>query len=130
MHPIFAQDLLHAAAPTTLRREHMAEVEARHAELRRLEASIDAVTELHGEFELFLATQQERIEEIILNATGTEECLRAGNREISRAIVYRQRSRKRWVWVMGGVVVLAGLLALLTYLALTGRFGGAAMIKG
>ncbi|KAJ3355528.1 Plasma membrane t-SNARE, secretory vesicle fusion [Kappamyces sp. JEL0680] len=117
----FAQEMLNSRIGA--QRRVLQEVQGRHEELRKMEASIEELATLFMDLQVLLETQQNQIDTIETQVEYTAEHIEEGGREIKRAISIRKSSRKKMWYIVAAVVILILILAAIAYIQRCQWFG-------
>lgn len=117
----FAQEMLNSRIGA--QRRVLQEVQGRHEELRKVEASIEELATLFMDLQVLLETQQNQIDVIETQVEYTAQHVEDGGLEIKRAISIRKSSRKKMWYIVVGVLVLILILVAICYLMRCQWFG-------
>lgn len=94
-------------------RKRYADIEARHADIIKLENSIRELHDIFTDVALLVEGQGELVDRVEYHVERTCEYVEFGRMEMRKAHVLRNRSFKKRVWVFAGVVVLLLCLVLI-----------------
>ncbi|XP_049868439.1 syntaxin-like isoform X2 [Pectinophora gossypiella] len=104
-------------AETAAARLALREAEARHAELRRVEAALRDVRELFAQLAALTAAQQDAIDSVEHTALQASDHVGDGQRQLLKGSVTRKRARKKQVSLI--ICLASGFLLVLLVLVLT-----------
>ncbi|KAH6579371.1 hypothetical protein BASA61_010297 [Batrachochytrium salamandrivorans] len=119
--PVFSQEMLSSRVGE--QRRALQEVQGRHAELRKMEESIEELAQLFQDMQVLLETQQTVIDTIDTHVENAVQYVQEGDKELTQAIRHREASRKKW-WIITAIVIAILLaLAVVCYLQRCPFFG-------
>ncbi|XP_018645693.1 syntaxin, putative [Schistosoma mansoni] len=111
---IFIRDII---TDTQQARQNLADIEARHEDIMKLEKSI---RELHGLFTdmaALIETQGELVDRIDVNVKQTQDYVAEARQETKKAVVYKKKSRKKKFIIIGvccAIVVIIIIIVIAT----------------
>ncbi|CAH8605745.1 unnamed protein product [Schistosoma rodhaini] len=111
---IFTQGII---TDTQQARQNLADIEARHEDIMKLEKSI---RELHGLFTdmaALIETQGELVDRIDVNVKQTQDYVAEARQETKKAVVYKKKSRKKKFIIIGvccAIVVIIIIIVIST----------------
>ncbi|CAH8545606.1 unnamed protein product [Heterobilharzia americana] len=104
---IFTQGIL---TDTQQARQNLADIEARHEDIMKLEKSIRELHDLFVDMAALVETQGELIDRIDVNVKQTQDYVAEARQETKKAVVYKKKSRKKKYIIIG---VCCGVLAII-----------------
>ncbi|KAJ3325483.1 Plasma membrane t-SNARE, secretory vesicle fusion [Boothiomyces sp. JEL0866] len=96
-------------------RQILQEVQGRHQELEKLEASIEELATLFMDMQMLLNQQQDTINVIDTQIEDTVRHIEEGGTEITKAVSIRKASRKKMWYITGLILVLLLIVAGVIY---------------
>ncbi|KAJ3062977.1 Plasma membrane t-SNARE, secretory vesicle fusion [Podochytrium sp. JEL0797] len=110
----FSQQLL--SSRNDKQRRALEEVQDRHTELQKIERSLTELFDLFQEMQQLIEVQQEMINNVESNVENTVAYMEEGSKELTKAIVYRKKTRKRQWWIWAIVLVLLAIIGVAVYI--------------
>ncbi|KAA0199774.1 Syntaxin [Fasciolopsis buskii] len=107
---IFTQGIL---MDTQQARQNVADIEARHEDIMKLERSIRELYELFNELANLVDTQGEMIDRIEYNVSNTKDHVENAKIAVTQAVVYKKKSRKKKIIIISVVVAVVVLLIII-----------------
>ncbi|KAJ2746740.1 hypothetical protein GGI20_001070 [Coemansia sp. BCRC 34301] len=93
-------------------------VEERHADIKKIEKTINELAQMFVEVSEMVNQQQEVIDSIDTAVEGAYTDVRAANTEVKGAIVYRQKSRKKLWCIVIFLIIVVIIVGLVLYFKL------------
>ncbi|XP_012697830.1 syntaxin-2-like [Clupea harengus] len=111
---VFTSDILLDAQIT---RKAMNEIESRHQDILRLEASIKELHEMFMDIAVLVETQGEMMNNIETNVSSASEYVISGKIATKKAVRYQKQARRKYIIVAIVVLVLLAVIALIVGLS-------------
>ncbi|XP_062410179.1 syntaxin-2-like [Sardina pilchardus] len=111
---VFTSDLL---LDEQLTRNAVNEIESRHQDILKLEASIKELHEMFIDIAVLVENQGEMINNIETNVSSAAEYVNAGKIETKKAVRYQKQARRKYIIIGIVVLILLGLIALIVGLS-------------
>ncbi|CAH8545581.1 unnamed protein product [Heterobilharzia americana] len=111
---IFTQGIL---TDTQQARQNLADIEARHEDIMKLEKSIRELHDLFVDMAALVETQGELIDRIDVNVKQTQDYVAEARQETKKAVVYKKKSRKKMFILIGigcGILLIILIIILST----------------
>ncbi|CAB3383725.1 Hypothetical predicted protein [Cloeon dipterum] len=94
-------------------RQALADVEARHKEIIKLEKNITELRDLFIEMAMLVATQGDMIDRIETHVMNAGEAVSEAARQTKKAVVYRSKARKKKIIIIIVLIVIAIIVTLI-----------------
>ncbi|KAK4470152.1 hypothetical protein MN116_005734 [Schistosoma mekongi] len=111
---IFTQGII---TDTQQARQNLADIEARHEDIMKLEKSIRELHDLFVDMAALVETQGELVDRIDVNVKQTQDYVAEARQETKKAVVYKKKSRKKKFIIIGvccAVVVIIIIIVVAT----------------
>jgi syntaxin 1A len=93
-------------------KQTLAEIEARHADIIKLENSIRGLRDMFLDMALLISNQGDMIDRVLYNVENTKDYVEQGKTEIVTARVYMAKARKKKIMIIACLVIFFILLIL------------------
>ncbi|XP_042204730.1 syntaxin-1A-like isoform X2 [Homarus americanus] len=114
---IFTQGII---METKQARQRLADIEARHADIVKLEASIRELHDLFMDMNLLIESQGEMVNRIENHVQQAQEYVEEAKKETNEAQKYQGKARRKKIIIIICVIVLLGIIALIIGLSFAG----------
>lgn len=111
---IFTQGII---TDTQQARQNLADIEARHEDIIKLEKSIRELHDLFIDMAALIETQGELVDRIDVNVKQTQDYVAEARQETKKAVVYKKKSRKKKFIIIGvccAIVVIIIIIVIAT----------------
>ncbi|TNN15092.1 Syntaxin isoform 2 [Schistosoma japonicum] len=95
---IFTQGII---TDTQQARQNLADIEARHEDIMKLEKSIRELHDLFVDMAALVETQGELVDRIDINVKQTQDYVAEARQETKKAVIYKKKSRKKKFIIIG-----------------------------
>ncbi|XP_078083261.1 syntaxin-2-like [Mustelus asterias] len=107
---IFTSDII---SDTQITRQALNEIESRHKDIIKLEASIRELHDMFVDMAMFVEQQGEMINNIETNVVNATEYIERAKEETKRAVRYQSKARRKMFYILICVVVLLVIIAII-----------------
>uniref|UniRef100_UPI00398F514E syntaxin-2-like isoform X1 n=1 Tax=Pristiophorus japonicus TaxID=55135 RepID=UPI00398F514E len=107
---IFTSDII---SDTQITRQALNEIESRHKDIIKLEASIRELHDMFVDMAMFVEQQGEMINNIETNVVNATEYIERAKEETKKAVRYQSKARRKMFLIMICVVVLIVIVAII-----------------
>ncbi|GCB76623.1 hypothetical protein scyTo_0018359, partial [Scyliorhinus torazame] len=107
---IFTSDII---SDTQITRQALNEIESRHKDIIKLEASIRELHDMFVDMAMLVEQQGEMINNIETNVVNATEYIERAKEETKRAVRYQSKARRKMFYIMICVVVLLVIIAII-----------------
>ncbi|THD23749.1 S-syntaxin [Fasciola hepatica] len=107
---IFTQGIL---MDTQQARQNVADIEARHEDIMKLEQSIRELYDLFNDLANLVETQGELIDRIEYNVANTKDHVESAKIAVTQAVVYKKKTRKKKIIIISVVTAVVVLLIII-----------------
>ncbi|CAH8511974.1 unnamed protein product [Schistosoma turkestanicum] len=111
---IFTQGII---TDTQQARQNLADIEARHEDIMKLEKSIRELHDLFVDMAALIETQGELVDRIDINVKQTQDYVAEARQETKKAVIYKKKSRKKMIILIAigsGVLLIILIIVLST----------------
>ncbi|CAH8511996.1 unnamed protein product [Schistosoma turkestanicum] len=111
---IFTQGII---TDTQQARQNLADIEARHEDIMKLEKSIRELHDLFVDMAALIETQGELVDRIDINVKQTQDYVAEARQETKKAVIYKKKSRKKKFIIIGvccAIVVIIIIIVIAT----------------
>ncbi|ODM92104.1 Syntaxin-1A [Orchesella cincta] len=112
---VFTQGII---METEQARQMLADVEARHNDILKLEKSLKELHDLFLEMALLVESQGEVVDRIETHVTGTQDYVEKAQEQLKQAEVLQTKARKKKIYIIIILAIIALVLFLIIYLSL------------
>ncbi|CAL8103105.1 unnamed protein product [Orchesella dallaii] len=112
---VFTQGII---METEQARQMLADVEARHNDILKLEKSLKELHDLFLEMALLVESQGEVVDRIETHVTGTQDYVEKAREQLKQAEVLQTKARKKKIYIIIILAIIALVLFLIIYLSL------------
>ncbi|XP_052246148.1 syntaxin-like isoform X2 [Dreissena polymorpha] len=113
---VFTQDII---METQQAKQTLADIEARHADIMKLEKSIQELHDMFMDMAMLVEQQGEMIDRIEYNVEHAVDYVEAAKMDTKKAVKYQSKARRKLIMIIVCVVVLIAILAIVLISTLT-----------
>jgi len=110
---VFTQGIM---MDTAQAKQTLADIEARHADIIKLETSIKELHDMFMDMAMLVESQGEMIDRIEYHVEHAVDYVQTATQDTKKALKYQSKARRKKFIIFGCVLVAAGILALVIYL--------------
>jgi len=110
---VFTQGIM---MDTAQAKQTLADIEARHADIIKLETSIKELHDMFMDMAMLVESQGEMIDRIEYHVEHAVDYVQTATQDTKKALKYQSKARRKKFIIFGCLVVAAGILALVIYL--------------
>ncbi|KAJ3608395.1 hypothetical protein NHX12_025442 [Muraenolepis orangiensis] len=114
---VFTQNILSDAKAT---KQALNEIETRHDEILKLEKSIRDLHDMFQYLAMEVEAQGEMVNRVEANILQSSDYVEKANADVEQAVTYKQKARKKKIWI----AVCVAILILILVISLASAFGG------
>lgn len=113
---VFTQDII---METQQAKQTLADIEARHADIMKLEKSIQELHDMFMDMAMLVEQQGEMIDRIEFNVEQAVDYVETAKMDTKKAVKYQSKARRKLIMIIICVVVLIAILAIILITTLT-----------
>ncbi|KAL3857987.1 hypothetical protein ACJMK2_012606 [Sinanodonta woodiana] len=113
---VFTQDII---METQQAKQTLADIEARHADIMKLEKSIQELHDMFMDMAMLVESQGEMIDRIEFNVEQAVDYVETAKMDTKKAVKYQSKARRKLIMIIICVVVLLVILAIILATTLT-----------
>ncbi|KAL4223726.1 Syntaxin-1A [Mactra antiquata] len=113
---VFTQDII---METQQAKQTLADIEARHADIMKLEKSIQELHDMFMDMAMLVEQQGEMIDRIEYNVEQAVDYVETAKMDTKKAVKYQSRARRKLIMIIICVVILIVILAIILLTTLT-----------
>lgn len=113
---VFTQDII---METQQAKQTLADIEARHADIMKLEKSIQELHDMFMDMAMLVEQQGEMIDRIEYNVEQAVDYVETAKMDTKKAVKYQSKARRKLIMIIICVVVLIAILAIILISTLT-----------
>lgn len=113
---VFTQDII---METQQAKQTLADIEARHADIMKLEKSIQELHDMFMDMAMLVEQQGEMIDRIEYNVEQAVDYVETAKMDTKKAVKYQSKARRKLIFIIICVVVLVAILAIILITSLT-----------
>ncbi|XP_045173197.1 syntaxin-like isoform X2 [Mercenaria mercenaria] len=113
---VFTQDII---METQQAKQTLADIEARHADIMKLEKSIQELHDMFMDMAMLVEQQGEMIDRIEYNVEQAVDYVETAKMDTKKAVKYQSKARRKLIFIIICVVVLIAILAIILITSLT-----------
>merc|ERR1719476_332966 len=106
---------------TAAAKQTLADIEARHADIIKLETSIKELHDMFMDMAMLVESQGEMIDRIEYHVEHAVDYVQTATQDTKKALKYQSKARRKKVWLFG-CVVLVVVVVILAVLGSSGVF--------
>jgi len=110
---VFTQGIM---MDTAQAKQTLADIEARHADIIKLETSIKELHDMFMDMAMLVESQGEMIDRIEYHVEHAVDYVQTATQDTKKALKYQSKARRKKFIIFGCILVAAGILALVIYL--------------
>ncbi|XP_049289680.1 syntaxin-1A isoform X4 [Anopheles funestus] len=110
---VFTQGII---METQQAKQTLADIEARHADIIKLENSIRELHDMFMDMAMLVESQGEMVDRIEYHVENSRDYVTTGQQDLVQAVKYMAKARKKKIWI--GICVLIAIIILVVFLAI------------